>query len=245
MNQNLSFLKYTNGNQLYTGEIHAYQYIKNRARYLKQMNKNLLENGYDSYVPNIPNIKVKKFTPINLKNVTPIYQELISVICEYFSCRAIWTKVFPKGTIDPIQTFIIVGNVPDVYMCSKVLYFEINSIQMLHFNRIRYMRRNLHNRKRRGVKVKALNVRTTTSKYIRRLLYNIARLWERLLEQREMLAHNHKITNIYNYIRDNNFVDFGRREYKVKPNISRAFCRESKFVNKKILVYKKVTPFVY
>lgn len=241
-----SYLRYTNGGKLMNGKLHSYWYLRRRTRYIKELHHNLISNGYENVWAKDLGIKIKKFTPISLRDVPSHYQELISVVCEYFSCRAIWIKTFPKNTIDPIQTFIVVGHVPDVYICSKMLYFEINNTQMIHFNRTKYLRRKLYNDRRRGVKVNRTNVRTITSKYVRKLLYNLGRAWERLLEDRELgEIHEGKIEAIYDFIRKEKLADFGKREYKYKPNIERAFCRENRFMPKKIIVYKKVTPFVY
>lgn len=241
------YMIFTNKQIVNNKNYYAYRYVRKRGNYLKKVHSNLMQNNYEGTWFKEPGIKVKKFIPLSLRDVTSNYQELISVVCEYFSCRAIWVKVFPKGTLDPIQTFMVVGHVPDVYMCHKFLNFEINNIQSIHFQRILYLRKLVRKYNRQGVrKTTRENVRTIASKYIKRLLYNIARVWEKLLESRDLPdTHYDKISSIYSFIRENKLANFGKRDYKFKPKIERAFCRENRFTPKKIIVYKKVTPFVY
>lgn len=234
------FLKFTNKNPKTIDNYYAYKYLQKRRRYLKVLHHNLISNGYEgTYYPEL-GIRKVHFTPKNYKDVPSYYQSLISVVTEYFSCRAIWIKRFPKNLIEPINTFIIIGHVPDVYMCSKLLWYEINSIQQLHFNRILQHRKAVkYSHKRRKKNLKG-NARTVTSNYIQRLIHNTYRIWERLLEQRQHQPVNkHKYEMIERYCRDNNLLDFGKRNWKHIPDIKHAICRDNRFTPNKLIVYKR------
>lgn len=239
------YLKFSNDNPKVINNYYAYKYLERRRRYLKRMHSNLMKYDYEeSYYPE-EGIRKVIFTPTNYKDVPAYYQELISVVTEYFSCRAVWVKRFPKQTIDPIHTFIIIGHVPDVYLCSKFLWYEINNIQELHFNRIKLHRKHVkksHKRRKKNLKG---NARTITRKYIKKLLYNISRVWERLLEDKGFnINEDVKRFKINQYLRENKLVDFGKREWKTEPWIQHAYCRPNKFMRNKIIVYKKLTPYV-
>ena len=92
------YLRFTNKNPKVIKNYYAYKYIQKRRRFLKNMDKMLMLNNYhNTYYPEL-GIKTKLFTPFNLKSVPAYYYNLISVITEYFSCKAIWIKRFPKQT---------------------------------------------------------------------------------------------------------------------------------------------------
>jgi hypothetical protein len=62
--------------------------------------------------------------------------------------------------------------------------------------------------------------------------------WARILDLRPKNPHYEtKLDNIYKYISDNFKLDYGRRDFKHKPNINRAFCRRNKFVKNKIITW--------
>ena len=239
------YLIFSNNQYKVKANCYAYYYLGRRKTYLKNMHNNLMKYDYNSSFNKDLGIIRKVFIPENLKDVPAHYYELISVITEYFSCRAVWVIKFPKGTVNPIHTFEIYGYKPDVYLCHKFMNFEINNIQLIHFNRTLYLRKRVRKANRRGNN-RMKNIRTTTSMYIRRLLYNIGRAWEKILENRQdMIYHEEKIQGIYLHLRENKIIDFGKKQYKNKPNIERAFCRSNRFIKNKIIVYKEVTPFVY
>ena len=240
------YLRFTNKNPKVIKNYYAYKYIQKRRRFLKNMDKMLMLNNYhNTYYPEL-GIKTKLFTPFNLKSVPAYYYNLISVITEYFSCKAIWIKRFPKQTIDPINTFIIVGHLPDVYMCHKLISFEINNIQQLHFNKTRQHVKKVIKKHKKRKPNKSANARTVASKYIKKLIHNMFLIWERLLESKnnDNVIYGIKLEKtekIYKYSRDNKLLDFGKRDWVNTPNISNAFCRENKFCKNKIIVYKSFT----
>ena len=239
------YLRFTNKNPKIIKSYYAYKYIQRRRRYLKNLHLQLKAHDYGfSYYPE-QGIKKKTFMPYNLKSVPTYYYKLISIISEYFSCRAIWVKRFPKQTIDPINTFILVGYLPDLYMCHKLISFEINNIQQLYFNKVnKHVKEVIKKHKKRKIN-KSSNARTIASKYIKKLIHNISRIWERLLENRKKpYYHELKVENIYGFCRENSLISFGKRQWVNKPNISNAFCRENKFIKNKIIIYRGL-PKVY
>jgi hypothetical protein len=236
------FLTLASFNTLRDKNSKGYSFVSGRRKQLTQLHQAIsTDKEYQESFFIKEGIAIKHFTPILKKDVTSKYQKLISLITEYFECRAIWTKRFTGNLVEPIQTVVIYGFKPDVYICSKYLAFDINNIMNLEYNRTEQYR-NKRRKHRRRVEPGNHNfnhARTKSSNYIKHILNELCNIWEEILEVRKFgLKHNQKLEMIYEFMRTSKDLDFGNREYKSKPRIDRAFCKKNKFVKNKIIVYR-------
>jgi hypothetical protein len=236
------FLILANYNTLRDKNSKGYSFVSSRKKQLTQLHRDVsLSKEYQESFFIQEGIAIKHFTPILKKDVTTKYQKLISLVTEYFECRAIWTKRFTGNLTEPIQTIILYGFKPDVYICSKYLSFDINNIMNLEFNRTEKYR-NKRRKHRRRVEPGFHNfkhARTKSSNYINHILGELCNIWESILESRTFgLNHNKKMELVYEFMRTTRDLDFGNRDYKKRPKINRAFCKKNKFMKNKIIVYR-------
>lgn len=222
-----------------------FNYVGRRRNSLAKLCNGVInDTEYSQGIDNRP-LLVKNFVPALKNDVNPKFYDLIAVICEYFQSRAVWVKRFIPNTNVPINTFFIVGHHADCFLASRYIAIEINNIETLRFNKQKHYRtRKLKTRRRcrkYGREYRSVNIsssaRTRATKVFDDTIKELVYEWSKILELRPINPHYEtKLDNIYNYLRTQFELDYGKRDYKHKPNIERAFCRRNKFVRNKIIM---------
>lgn len=177
---------------------------------------------------------IKQFTYIDVYQYEgiPVHSyDMISAICEYFDCIAVWNKVMLPDTIIAVRTITVYGYSPDIWLAKYYL------VRM--FVRYKYYKINLE----QTLVDKGINHNKLISQVAKsgeRRMQSYITLWEHYLENRiKSKYHFEKKRNILKYLQKNVKLNYGKRKWKKEPNIKWAYCRSNTFQQNKIITNEK------
>lgn len=168
------------------------------------------------------------------------FYELIALITEYFNCVAVWDTHFYANQLEPIKTIRVYGFQPDIYICMKYLFNEINNLQSLQYNRTQYyriVRRRI--RRNGGDTSKMKDARTKAINYNRRMLRQLSDIWYSMLKDTpERKYREEKYELIYSLLDKRGMLNYNKHGKSYKN----AICPSTKFISGRIIQLKKVYP---
>lgn len=153
----------------------------------------------------------------------------ISAICEYFECVAIWDRILIPDTTIGMKTIRVYGYSPDIRLCKRYLVIILQRMKVASID------------KEKELIDKGLNqndVTKYTNLYINGLLRRYNKVTSEILGLKIPTKYkDEKIKGILNFIESNVNLDYGKRNWKKRPNIQFAFSRPFIFKSKKIIKY--------
>lgn len=176
---------------------------------------------------------IRSFTYLDIYQYEdiPVYAyKMISVICEYFDCIAVWDKIMVPNTLIALRTVKVYGYSPDIWLAK---YYIVRMLVRFKYSIINkeaeYLKRGYdHNKLIRKI-----------SLYSRSKLKQFGDLWEGyLIDRKKSKYHYEKRRGILNYLQKNVKLNYGNRRWKHKPNIIWAYCRFDTYKQNKILKYE-------
>ena len=219
----------------------GFYFIKSRNKKLKQLDNLLLQEKsyYNSFYKG-KGIKPRIFRSKMWQPLNEDYYELIAVITEYFNCVAIWDDHFYGDHTEPIKTFKVYGFQPDIFICMKYLFNEINNLQSLQFNRTQHYRVVRRRIRRNGRSTKKMkDARTKAIIYNRRMLRQLSDIWLSLLSNLpDRLYREQKYELIYKELEERGMLNYNKKGKTYRH----AICPKTKFISGRIIQLKKVYP---
>ena len=216
-------------------------FIKSRNNKLNQLHNLLLQEKsyYNSFYKDkgiVPKIfRSRMWQPLNED-----YYELIAIITEYFNCVAIWDNHFYGDQLEPIKTFRVYGFQPDIYICMKYLFNEINNLQSLQYNRTQYYRIVRRRIRRNGGNTTTMkDARTKSINYNKRMLRQLSDIWLKILKETPTRQYREeKFRLIYLKLEERGMLNYNKHGNTYRH----AICPSSKFISGRIIQLKKVYP---
>lgn len=212
------------------------RYVSRLTQSLKNLGKNInKDKAYKERDYTSEEITYKTYYPENLKNINSKYYYIISHICTFFDCLAIWEKKVIKGSQNTINTFTVIGYNTDMLLAFHYTTKIIHNLECMRFNLRREYRRVKINRRRRGENtLEKCNAMQKSSRFFYKSLDKLGGVTKELLAKK--VINQDKRKTVFKKLLVVKSLDIKKYHFKGEPKIIYATSRNGKFQNKRLIL---------